>query len=191
MLMSRRGFTLVELVIVILILGIVGAVAVPKVINSTEDTAVQAALRDFDAIFDAAEYYKAQHGKYPSDTSSFNAPGDFKGYLPSRVFQKAPPLGGDSYLWIRSSSGAGGTGEGIVAIEAGSKAISEDMALAIDSLYDDGNLSTGAVQLLNGGKMFAIAIDYAPPTEEEEVAGGKTERVADPKNNDGTSTPVR
>lgn len=181
MLMSRRGFTLVELVIVILIVGILGTVTVPKVINSTKDTAVQATLRDFDAIFDAAEFYKAQHGEYPSDTSSLNAPGDFKGYLPDRVFQKAPPIGGDSYVWVRASSGTGGSGEGIVVIDASAKAISTEMALAIDKFYDDGNLGAGAVQLLNGGRSFAIAIDYEPSSGAGKVTEGTTERVADSK----------
>ncbi len=36
---NRRGFTLIELVIILIILGIVGAVAIPKYINMREEAA--------------------------------------------------------------------------------------------------------------------------------------------------------
>ncbi len=163
MLNSRRGFTLAEMIIVVLILGILATVAAPHIINSTEDALIQATLYDVDAFFDAAELYKAEHGRYPSDTSTFNAPGDFDGYLPVRFFKKKPPIGGDSYGWVAAQSGTDGSGEGIATVFASSTAISQELALAVDEIYDDGNLNSGAAQLMSNGTIFAIAIDYTTP----------------------------
>ncbi len=164
--MNRSAFTLIELVIVILIVGILGAVAAPHVINSSEDAMIQATLRDIDAIFDAAEFHMAQHGAYPSNTDASNAPGDFDGYLPERVFMKRPPIGGASYSWVASGSGLQGTGEGVVVITVGNQELSTSLLTAIDEIYDDGDLTTGAAQIISGGKQFALAIDYEPPKDD-------------------------
>jgi prepilin-type N-terminal cleavage/methylation domain-containing protein len=67
--MSRKnGFTLVELVVVVLILGILAAVAVPKIINNGDDAADSGVAQTLASIRDAIELYrtKANAGGYPN-----------------------------------------------------------------------------------------------------------------------------
>lgn len=60
--MVRKGFTLVELVMVVLILGILAAVAVPKVINNADEAAEANLLRTLAVVRDAIEMYATLHG---------------------------------------------------------------------------------------------------------------------------------
>ena len=72
MMRNERGFTLIELVIVILILGIMAAIAIPKFFNVSEDakySAVQGAIggvRSAIANYYAKEAARTGTGVYPT-----------------------------------------------------------------------------------------------------------------------------
>ena len=66
----RHGFTLIELVVVIMILGILAGVAAPKLFN-TSSTATDNGLRQTLAIVrDAIEMYAARYGALPGCTGT-------------------------------------------------------------------------------------------------------------------------
>lgn len=69
---GRSGFTLVELVVVILILGILAAIAVPKVFNNADDAVDSSVAQTLATLRDAVELYKTQlnAGGYPQGTST-------------------------------------------------------------------------------------------------------------------------
>ena len=67
---ARTGFTLVELVVVILVLGIIAAIAVPKLFDTTGDARTNSAMQSLAIIRDAIEMYKAQNGTYPGDAGT-------------------------------------------------------------------------------------------------------------------------
>lgn len=62
---NRRGFSLIELVIVVLVIGIIAAVAAPKLFNVTNDARTNGTRQSLTTIRNAIELYKAGVGYYP------------------------------------------------------------------------------------------------------------------------------
>lgn len=69
---KRSGFTLVELVVVVLILGILAAIAVPKIVRNSDDAADAGIAQTLASIRDAIELYRTQPnaGGYPYGTGA-------------------------------------------------------------------------------------------------------------------------
>ena len=64
----RSGFTLVELVVVVLILGIIAAIAAPKMFDTADDARESSARQDLSIIRDAIELFYLQKGVYPGQS---------------------------------------------------------------------------------------------------------------------------
>jgi len=63
---TRRAFTLVEIVVVVLILGIIATIAVPRVMRATVDDGETALKQDLATIRSAIERYASDHrGTFP------------------------------------------------------------------------------------------------------------------------------
>jgi type II secretion system protein G len=66
----RRGFTLLELTVVIAILGLLAGVVVPRVASRLASTRDVRRLQDIHALRDAIEQYRLDTGAYPAPNSS-------------------------------------------------------------------------------------------------------------------------
>lgn len=67
---NRRGFTLVEMVVVVLIMGIVAAVAMPRMAASTQTAKTNSAKQSLATIRNAIELYKADTSSNPPDSAT-------------------------------------------------------------------------------------------------------------------------
>lgn len=67
---NRNGFTLVELVVVVLVIGIIASVAAPKMFDTATTAKENSARQSLTVLRDAIELYRANTGAYPGDAGA-------------------------------------------------------------------------------------------------------------------------
>jgi general secretion pathway protein G len=70
---AQRGFTLIELMVVLVIIGVLAALIVPNVLNRTDDARVTAARTDVGNLVQALKLYKLDNQRYPSGDQGLQA----------------------------------------------------------------------------------------------------------------------
>ncbi len=68
-----KGFTLIEVMVVVVILGILAAIVVPKIMSRPEQARLVKAKQDMLAIQSALDLYKLDNGFYPSTDQGLQA----------------------------------------------------------------------------------------------------------------------
>jgi len=62
----QRGFTLIEIMVVIAILGILAALIVPKIMSRPDEARRVAAKQDIGTIMQGLKLYRLDNGRYPT-----------------------------------------------------------------------------------------------------------------------------
>jgi general secretion pathway protein G len=88
---AQSGFTLIEIMVVVVILGILAGIVVPRIMDRPDTARVEAAKQDIRAIESALNLYRLDNNHYPStdqglealveEPSSEPQPRNWQGYL--------------------------------------------------------------------------------------------------------------
>ncbi len=87
----QKGFTLIELMVVLLIIGVLAALIVPNVLDRADDARATAAKTDVNNLMQALKLYKLDNQRYPTAEQGLQAlltkptsgpvPSNWKSYL--------------------------------------------------------------------------------------------------------------
>ena len=129
--MRTKGFTLVEIMVVVVIMGILAALVIPKMMGRTDDARILAAKQDIATIMQGLKLYRLDNQRYPTTGQGLQAlitiptsspiPANWKsgGYLDrlskdpwGKAYQyQAPGSRGEIDVFSMGADGqAGGTG---------------------------------------------------------------------------------
>ena len=133
----ERAFTLVELMIVVAIIAVLAALAVPAFARARQRTRAAKFEEAVRIAVGAFEQYAVEHGGYPADVNRGIVPAGMDSYFGTKLDWTAPtPIGGN-WDWDVGNFG----------IKAGVSVITPNLTdaemRAIDAQIDDGNLTTG------------------------------------------------
>ena len=146
---SKKGFTLVEIMIVVVIIGLLAAIAIPAfslVRQNSENTRFMSDLRTFK---DALVMCVLETGDMDQGSSSGTLSPDLSDYVSESQWLEAPSIGGK---WDVEYDKSGVT----LGIGVHNPSVSPDQIAKIDERFDDGDVNTGKLRFIAGGRYYWV-----------------------------------
>ena len=69
----QAGFTLLEIMVVLVIIGVLAAIVAPRFIERADEAKVEATRVQMQNIAQALKLYRLQHSRYPNSSEGLNA----------------------------------------------------------------------------------------------------------------------
>lgn len=156
---NRRAFTLVEIMIVVVIIGLLAAMAIPAFEKVRQNSRVSRFASDIRTFAGGLDTMMLELGALPGDPGT----GSFAGghpqladYINSATYTSATSIGG---RWDIDSSDMGLNC--VVGVDFGGAPtdVQREMLEAVDEMIDDGDLTTGIFQGYDGNRRGYLTIE--------------------------------
>jgi prepilin-type N-terminal cleavage/methylation domain-containing protein len=146
---EKSGFTLIEIIIVVGIIGLLAGIGIPKILKSANQTRDTCFIKEIQYASTAFIQYVLDHDAYPADKTPGIIPNGMAGYLTTFDWSEETTIGGQ-WDWDYNVFG----------IKAGISVHRPERSPAqmqkIDAVIDDGNLATGHFRRRSGGYIYVI-----------------------------------
>lgn len=135
----RSGFTLVEIMIVVGIIGLLAAIAIPSFMKARRGARIRAVANDLRVFSDAFEMYSMAAGRFPHDGVDLGElPPGLEEYIDPEKFTAPTPFGG-RYYYKATEFGAFDFAPAVGVYNVTDLSAMQEL----DALIDDGNLASG------------------------------------------------
>lgn len=140
---------MIELVVVIVILGVVATIAIPRMSNAAQTARTNAVTAQLNQYRRAFETYHAENFAWPPESATGTAPTQMTAYLDPVAFSKTTLIGGN---WDWQNNGGDDVAIRIMNISSG-----DEVATEVNRVLDgDDDLDAGNVTVDSGNVVVTI-----------------------------------
>jgi len=144
---SRKGFTLIEIMIVVVIIGLLATVAIPAFRKVQLNSRASIIANDFRIFAEALNRYNLQEGAWPADHWVAGAmPSGMDGIMPTAWIRQ--PVAGGYYAFEQADGKAN-----VILVKNGLK---REIIDRIEEIMDDGDQGSGLIQGNSNSVMYVL-----------------------------------
>lgn len=138
---KQRGFTILELTVVVVIIALINAIAIPALRNTRKEVIATRLANDFRQIKDSLEYALSELGEVPPDRNPGRYPAELEPYLPTEAWRRSVVNARwDWDNWI----GKGGRPFQVgLTLRYRGNGVDREVMRMVDEILDDGDLGSG------------------------------------------------
>ncbi len=150
---NRKGFTLIEIMIVLFVIGVVAAIALPAFNKYLRNARAATFASDVRHLAHAGMQYTLESGLWLPDSSSGEFPSELDGYISKKKFELGTSLGGVWDFELGRDSDEYFSAVGVHFKKAGENP-GDEIFVSIDKSIDDGDLNTGIFQKIETHRYY-------------------------------------
>ena len=152
----RQGFTLIEILIVVVILGILASIVIAQFRDASDDAVRATFLINGKTFVESAMRFRLDTGQFLEDSSSGALPAGFEQYVQAEKWVGGTPIGG---VWDAELNSFGITSALGVHFNGSGATRDDAYMVQLDAAVDDGDLATGGFRKIAADRYYFIIAD--------------------------------